>query len=273
MTLLPTPQLPRLEPEDVEEFRHNFDRFADPYRRKKQKLEEQRAKLNRFEAPEFNIFRLLITARVEEATHSVFLAELLSPDGSHGQGYLFLRTFFEMCGSVDPNFPMDSTDLETGNWVIKTEKHITQEGRDRYLDIFIASPELGQLCVIENKVFDSFLKVSLQQHNGSTGFRIYYAVQWVDPPAKLLDMPAFTPLRDYLKKMRYTKSMPTWPGYRYTTVYLESDSFTKQFSSNPQSVLTESVDYVWNLFLDVKDMLKAANAILVEAYSAERETQ
>ena len=41
----------------------------------------------------FNIFDVLKLSTSEVRTHSAFLAELLNPEGSHGQGDIFLRLF------------------------------------------------------------------------------------------------------------------------------------------------------------------------------------
>src|SRR6266446_1112235 len=43
----------------------------------------------------FNVFRILGLEAAEVRTHSAFLAELLNPKGSPGQGDLFLRLFLK----------------------------------------------------------------------------------------------------------------------------------------------------------------------------------
>ena len=45
-------------------------------------------------APQFNLFHLLGVAKAEVTTHTALLANLLNPAGSHGQGTLFLETFW-----------------------------------------------------------------------------------------------------------------------------------------------------------------------------------
>ena len=43
------------------------------------------------EAPDFNIFKIVGLYRYEVSTHTSFLAELLSPLGTHSQSNLFLK--------------------------------------------------------------------------------------------------------------------------------------------------------------------------------------
>src|SRR5437868_10938799 len=44
-------------------------------------------------APNFNLFQILEVEGMEVSTHSAFLAHLLNPTETHGQGDLFLRQF------------------------------------------------------------------------------------------------------------------------------------------------------------------------------------
>ena len=43
----------------------------------------------------FNVFNILGLSTKEVRTHSAFIAELLNPKGSHGQGDTFLKLFVE----------------------------------------------------------------------------------------------------------------------------------------------------------------------------------
>jgi hypothetical protein len=52
-------------------------------------------------APEHNVFRLLGLEHAEVMLHSRFLADLLDPYGSHAQGSLFLRGFFNLLADRD----------------------------------------------------------------------------------------------------------------------------------------------------------------------------
>lgn len=103
------------------------------------------------EAPGFNIFYLLGVTRDEVRTHSRFLAELIKPSGSHGQGNLFLKKLLEYCESKYKTFPRMQYDKELEHWNAFTEETVNT-GR---LDILVSNSMLGNLIVIENKV-DAF---------------------------------------------------------------------------------------------------------------------
>ena len=71
----------------LSEFEDGFQRIAGALGHLQALAREE----SRYTAADFNIFRLLGVARAEVTTHSAMLAELLNPDGSHGQGDRFLR--------------------------------------------------------------------------------------------------------------------------------------------------------------------------------------
>lgn len=89
----------------------------------------------------FNVFRLCQVDHYE-TRHSAILAEWLNPDGSHGQGDLFLRLFLEAIN--DPILQV----FQTRNAVVKTEYTI-DNGR---LDLFIEDSS-GNAIIIENKLY------------------------------------------------------------------------------------------------------------------------
>lgn len=101
----------------------------------------------------FNIFRVLGMEHLEVRTHSAFLAQLLDPEGTHGQGHLFLHRFLAMLSlsglrSVQGRpFPAISADLAGTRWHVTSEKK-TAEGN---LDLVLESPHV--LVVIENKIY------------------------------------------------------------------------------------------------------------------------
>lgn len=131
------------EEDDLAHFVRSFSRLRTSY----EELQQNVLKEARLEAPQFNIFSLLGVARQEVTTHSAFLASLLRPDGVHGQQFLFLESFLITCQGVT-DFPKLDDSVKDGDWSIQVERH-TAYGN---LDIVIASPTLGYLVVIENKV-------------------------------------------------------------------------------------------------------------------------
>jgi hypothetical protein len=94
-------------------------------------------------APEFNIFRVLERERREVTTHSRFLAHLLDPKASHGQGSLFLREFLVAApiGLQEPRVSKDG-------WEVRPELP-TWFGN---IDIIIRCRRLWCCVIIENKI-------------------------------------------------------------------------------------------------------------------------
>lgn len=109
----------------------------------------------------FNIFDVLRVGHYEVKTHSPFLAELLNPEGSHGQGSTFLRLFMEVSGL---------TELDVNSASVRTEVGIDSLGR---IDIFIIDSN-GHRILIENKIYAQLGDRQLERYNE------------FDPKAKLL---------------------------------------------------------------------------------------
>ena len=130
--------------EAINDFQNRFVRLRDEYLERKVSA----AEAARNYAIGFNIFRLLGVAHDEQRTHSALLADLLSPNGSHGQQHLFLRHFLAYCHKKFNKAEFEVVDIETTEWEVHTEYH-TPLGR---LDILLQNPELGLQYVIENKI-------------------------------------------------------------------------------------------------------------------------
>lgn len=85
-------------------------------------LQTLTALIERREASEYNIFQILKLQTKEVRTHSAFLANLLKPDGSHGQGALFLKDFIQLVAErsgVDLTVP----ESDWWKWRVQTEKY------------------------------------------------------------------------------------------------------------------------------------------------------
>jgi len=106
-------------------------------------------------ASEYNLFRLLGLERYEVWLHSRFLADLLDPDGLHGQGGLFLRGFLRMLAEAEwasaddrPDFAGLAEKVEPipaqGEWLVHRERE--------YIDISVWSRRNDMLLFIENKI-------------------------------------------------------------------------------------------------------------------------
>lgn len=106
-------------------------------------------KINQLSGENFNVFRILKLESSEVRMHSAFIAELLNPQGSHGQGAIFLKMFVE-----DFCFKEQSLDFESCK--VTLEKHTgfisenrTEGGR---IDIFITDKHNNHI-IIENKIY------------------------------------------------------------------------------------------------------------------------
>lgn len=77
-----------------------------------------------------------------EVTHSKIIAGFLKPQGSHGQGDLFLRLFLQ---TIEKN---NKIDMDTSNAKVYTEYGKGVDGR---LDIFIENG--SHSIIIENKIY------------------------------------------------------------------------------------------------------------------------
>lgn len=122
----------------------------------------------------FNIFKILKMETKEVKTHSAFLAELLNPKGSHGQGDTFLELFIAEINETNIgesdldahyNQKFDIRQFETSNAKTNVEFHIgettdTEGGR---IDILITSNTAK--IIIENKIYAGDQPFQLVRYN------------------------------------------------------------------------------------------------------------
>lgn len=98
-------------------------------------------------APHYNIFRVLPIERRETVLHSPMLAHLLDPTASHGQGCLFLRTFFQVA-YANTRLSPPSEPLEASEWSVRPEVYIGNGS----LDLLIECLKQKYVLVVENKI-------------------------------------------------------------------------------------------------------------------------
>lgn len=113
---------------------------------------ERYEQLARETGENFNIFRLLKVETKEVRLHSSLLAELLSPQGTHGQGDLFLRLFLSsLTRSEIPATPflVQSATVEVEKYTGILNEDCTGGGR---IDI-ILTDLAGKRIIIENKIY------------------------------------------------------------------------------------------------------------------------
>ena len=103
------------------------------------------AELARATGEHFNIFHILRVGRLEVTTHSPMLAQLLNPQGDHGQGAAFLRLFLSRF--VITGFNADTAKVEMEYHV----GEVTEDSGGR-IDILIRDGK-GGMILIENKIY------------------------------------------------------------------------------------------------------------------------
>ena len=117
-----------------------------------QKIKEQRKE--KFECGEsFNIFNDLGFMSDEVHLHSMFLANLLNPKGSHGQRGKFLEAFLKILQKSFPAISADSLELDTAVASVEVEKYIGRQtdSEGGRIDIYLTDGKHS--IIIENKIY------------------------------------------------------------------------------------------------------------------------
>jgi len=119
-------------------------RFAGVHQRHTEAIE-------RVTGAKFNIFNILRVGHLEVTTHSPILGALLDPQGSHGQGTIFLRLFIEKFqikgGYAERVINLDKVRVEIERYIGPVTE--TSGGR---IDILV-SDDMGPQFLIENKIY------------------------------------------------------------------------------------------------------------------------
>ena len=116
------------------------------------KIKEQRKE--KFERGEnYNIFNDLGFMSDEVHLHSMFLANLLNPKGSHGQRGKFLEAFLKMLQKSFPAISADSLELDTAIASVDVEKYIGRQtdSEGGRIDIYLTDGKHS--IIIENKIY------------------------------------------------------------------------------------------------------------------------
>ena len=116
------------------------------------KIKEQRKE--KFERGEnYNIFYDLGFMSDEVHLHSMFLANLLNPKGSHGQRGKFLEAFLKMLQKSFPAISADNLELNITNASVEVEKYIGRhtDSEGGRIDIYLTDGKHS--IIIENKIY------------------------------------------------------------------------------------------------------------------------
>lgn len=119
----------------------------------------------------FNVFRILGLSTAEVRTHSAFIAELLKPDGSHGQGTTYLDLFLQ-------GLSIEADAFTAKGAKVKVEFNIggvnLEEGTGGRIDILLTDTG-GRHLVIENKVYAGDQNCQLlRYHNAYPDALLFY---------------------------------------------------------------------------------------------------
>ena len=116
------------------------------------KIKEQR--IEKFERGEnYNIFYDLGFMSDEVHLHSMFLANLLNPKGSHGQRGKFLEAFLKMLQKSFSAISADNLELDITNASVEVEKYIGRQTDSEGGRIDIYFTDGKHSIIIENKIY------------------------------------------------------------------------------------------------------------------------
>ena len=113
-------------------------------------IEDKRNEERRRRGEDFNIFSILNLSTSEVRLHSAFLAVLLDPEGDHGLGDSFLKTFIETC----TNIPIETFDTQNATVHVEYSipTNINDDSHGGRIDILITDTN-NNAIVLENKIY------------------------------------------------------------------------------------------------------------------------
>lgn len=119
----------------------------------------------------FNIFEVIDATTDEVKVHSAFLAELLSPQGRHGQGSVFLELFVKQF-RVQP-FNAKHAYVTVEHYIGPKEGDAMTKPTGGRIDLLIQD-NMGNHIVIENKIYASDEEYQLLRYSNKYPDNIFY---------------------------------------------------------------------------------------------------
>ena len=127
----------------------------------------------------FNVFSVLGLGSAENS-HSLFITELLNPQGSHGQQDLYLNLFLKQLDLINDHHIDTTAKITTEKYIGEINKDYDQGGR---IDILIEYPEHPEKnIIIENKKYHL---ESIQEINIELGSECFSAITEKDEGLKI----------------------------------------------------------------------------------------
>lgn len=166
---------------------YNLNTQINSLLRQTEKIIEKHDAIDKAIGAKFNIFTILERDR-SETRHSRLLAELLNPKGSHGQGGVYLKLFYQVfeeelktCWSKNNN--TFKIDIFAEKALVHTEQSNNIDGKQGFIDIVVETNEFA--IVIENKIDagdqDAQLERYEQSKKGKNILLIYLTLDGREP--------------------------------------------------------------------------------------------
>jgi len=157
-------------------------------------------KLTRATGEQFNLFDILSIGHLEVRTHSPILAELLNPNGSHGQGAVFLGHFITH---------LQIQDFDVSSAIVNKESSFGELGR---IDIVITDKD-GKSIFIENKIYAGEQERQLERyHERNPEANLLFLTLNGDNPINYLTTTAYqtAQFKKVFKAVSYKEDIIPW---------------------------------------------------------------
>lgn len=182
-----------------------LDKVAE-IQKKYDKKDEKKLKQGKY----FNIFNIIGKSSDEVNIHSKFIATLLDPNGEHGCGDVFLKSFLEKM-KISNLYDIKKAEVKTEYSIGNISSDGTEGGR---LDILITcnKDKMPSAIIIENKIYAGDEKNQLLRYKK-------YAKKFKDPQIFYLTLDGRNPSKDsvgdnntkrYWKNISYKKDIKEW---------------------------------------------------------------
>lgn len=151
----------------------------------------------------FNIFKILNLTSNEVRTHSAFLAEILSSNGSHEKGNSFLKEFLKII-KLDFNFNIEYYTTEIEKHIGFINDNYDEGGR---IDIILTDNN-NNCIIIENKIYAGDQSKQLKRYyNFNPKAKLVYLTLYGDAPSKD-SLDGLNP--DIIQNISYSNEILSW---------------------------------------------------------------
>lgn len=155
----------------------------------------------------FNVFKILNLQTSEVRAHSAFIAELLNPNGSHGQEAMYLQLFLKYLDLDDPKkFEPSGAIVEIEHYIGKVDNNQMDGGR---IDIMLRDKKEHRI-LIENKIYAKDIEKQLRRyHHFDKNARLIYLTLNGRKPTKE-STGEHQELDEKLKLLSYSEDILKW---------------------------------------------------------------